>query len=121
MATISSPLATLSATPSAPLTQATIIATKTIVLTVPTLLSPSLTNPALVLDQHTGGLSHPNKEQITTIWLAGVMILCILIGWNMFLIRTLLYPWKMLTNLVHEMNHVFGTSSFLSSNALLSL
>lgn len=116
MATTSSPLPTLLATPSTVLTQTFVVATTTtIVLTVPTSLPPpptsSSTPPAsLLLQQHTGGLSHPNKEQITTIWVAAVMLMCILIGWNMFLIRTVLYPWKMLINLVHEAHHVFGES-----------
>lgn len=68
----------------------------------PPMLGPSTS------DVHTGGITHPNQDQITTIWVAAVMLLAIMIGWNMIVIRSLLYPWKMLVNLIHEASHVFG-------------
>jgi hypothetical protein len=117
----------------------TVVATKTVYVTVPLITQPTLlTTPTTPLPTflhtgippstnlpnttvtttpitnqvsylvHTGSIAHPNHEQITTIWVAAVMLFCILIGWNMVIIRSLLHPWKMLTNLIHEASHVFS-------------
>ncbi|PWN37895.1 uncharacterized protein FA14DRAFT_115716, partial [Meira miltonrushii] len=36
----------------------------------------------------------PNPDQIKTIWVAAVMLVALLFGWNMILLRDALYPWK---------------------------
>jgi hypothetical protein len=87
------------ATPSGP--------TATIIETVPATSPPSA--PLLVL--HTGGIRHPNGEQVKTMWVAGIMLICILVSWNMILLRSMLHPYKMLINLIHESGHVFGMSA----------
>jgi hypothetical protein len=75
-------------------------------------MSTASTNPTMIpsITIHTGGITHPNEEQIKTIWIAAVMLISILVGWNLCLFRTILYPWKMLINLIHESGHVFGES-----------
>jgi len=83
--------------------------------TIPTSVITEVLPPYLI---HTGGLAHPNHEQITTLWVAAVMLFCILIGWNMVIIRSILHPWKMLTNLIHESSHVFSECCPLSDTLL---
>lgn len=48
-----------------------------------------------LIEGHSGGMLHPNKEQFQTIWIGVVMFFSILVGWNVCLIKDILYPWKM--------------------------
>jgi hypothetical protein len=52
-------------------------------------------NAAQTLQHHTGGLVHPGAEQVKIIWVAAVMFVSLALGWNMVLLRDILYPWKM--------------------------
>ncbi|GAA5933222.1 hypothetical protein JCM3775_002574 [Rhodotorula graminis] len=54
------------------------------------------------------GLFNLTKEQALTLFVAGIYALGILISWNLFGIRHLLYPFKSFTALVHESGHVVG-------------
>ncbi|GAA5904949.1 hypothetical protein JCM8208_007234 [Rhodotorula glutinis] len=54
------------------------------------------------------GLFDLTKEQALTLFVAGIYALGILISWNLFGIRHLLYPFKALTALVHVSGHVVG-------------
>lgn len=83
-----------SASPLPSLSTATASQTATIIA------QPTATVPQINVQQdnaytHTGGLAHPNPDQIKTIWVAAVMLFSLLIGWNMILLRDALYPWKM--------------------------
>lgn len=76
------------------------LSTATASQTAAVIIQPTATIPSTFSQQdyaytHTGGLVHPNSDQIKTIWVAAVMLFALLIGWNMILLRDALYPWKM--------------------------
>ncbi|RKP10320.1 peptidase M50B-like-domain-containing protein [Thamnocephalis sphaerospora] len=47
----------------------------------------------------------PNEEQKTTLIIIGVYILAILILWNVPILKTILYPFKLVTVALHEFGH----------------
>ncbi|KAI8054372.1 peptidase M50B-like-domain-containing protein [Syncephalis plumigaleata] len=47
----------------------------------------------------------PNEDQKTTLILIGVFILAILILWNVPILKTILYPFKLVTVALHEFGH----------------
>ncbi|TNY21754.1 peptidase M50B-like-domain-containing protein [Rhodotorula diobovata] len=59
-------------------------------------------------DEREPGLFSPTEEQALTLLVAGIYALGILVAWNLFGIRHLLYPFKSLTCLVHESGHLVG-------------
>lgn len=75
--------------------------TSTAAQTAGVIIQPTATVPNTFIQQqeyslnHTGGLHHPNPDQIKTIWVAAVMLFALLVGWNMIILRDALYPWKM--------------------------
>ncbi|GAA5854781.1 hypothetical protein JCM9279_000944 [Rhodotorula babjevae] len=59
-------------------------------------------------DEREPGLFDLTKEQALTLFVTGIYALGILISWNLYGIRHLLYPFKAFTALVHESGHVVG-------------
>ncbi|GAA6051528.1 hypothetical protein JCM3770_000399 [Rhodotorula araucariae] len=59
-------------------------------------------------DEREAGLLSLTDEQDLTLLVAGIYVVGILISWNLWGLRVLLYPFKSFTVLVHEAGHVFG-------------
>ncbi|GAA5866083.1 hypothetical protein JCM8547_000592 [Rhodosporidiobolus lusitaniae] len=51
----------------------------------------------------------PTHDQSVTLYVIAIYIVGIAIGWNLFILRDLLYPFKYFTVAVHEMGHVLLT------------
>ncbi|MBW0550550.1 hypothetical protein O181_090265, partial [Austropuccinia psidii MF-1] len=56
--------------------------------------------------RYPGHLSPTNPTQTSTLFVIGVYFIFILVSWNLFLIRQLIYPIKLLSVAWHEFGHV---------------
>ncbi|GAA5900287.1 hypothetical protein JCM8208_005316 [Rhodotorula glutinis] len=71
--------------------------------------TPTTCAPGDAEEKQSTGLKPTHDQSITLYVIAICGIVGIGIGWNLFLLRDLLYPFKVLTVAVHEMGHVLVT------------
>ncbi|TNY22642.1 peptidase M50B-like-domain-containing protein [Rhodotorula diobovata] len=71
--------------------------------------TPTVCNTGDADEKEFHGLKPTHDESITLYVIAICAIVGIGIGWNLFILRDLLYPFKVFTVAVHEMGHVLVT------------